>query len=75
MKISVVDAVSYRKPLAVTEMLLLPNKEAFAVCPRCNLTLEREYQSYCDRCGQCLDWDDFDNAEIVVFEYQTEKSL
>lgn len=68
MKISVADAVSYREPLAVTEILLLPNGDAFFVCPRCKITLERAYQSYCDRYGQCLDWDDFDNAKIVKWK-------
>ena len=27
-------------------------------------TLEREYQAFCDRCSQHLDWSDYDNAEI-----------
>jgi len=67
MKINVVEAVSYRKPLAVTEILLLLNGDAFPVCPRCRITLEREYQRFCDRCGQHLDWDNFDDAEIVKF--------
>ena len=71
MKISVVEAVSYRMPLAVTKILLLPNKEIFPVCPRCNITLEREYQRFCDRCGQHLDWDYFDDAEIVRFTYKS----
>ena len=68
MKKSVRDALSYREPLRVTEILLLPNGDCFSICPRCKVTLERDYQSYCDRCGQCLDWDDFDNAEVVEFQ-------
>lgn len=68
MKINVVEAVSYRKPLAVTEILLLLNGDTFPVCPRCRITLEREYQQFCDRCGQHLDWDNFDNAEIVAYK-------
>ena len=28
----------------------------FPVCPGCGCTLEREYQSYCDRCGCKLNW-------------------
>ena len=71
MKISVRDALSYREPLRVTEIILLLNGDRFPVCPRCKVTLEREYQSYCDRCGQRLNWDDFENAEVVEFEQHT----
>ena len=28
--------------------------------------MEREYQPYCDRCGQCLDWSAFSNATIIL---------
>ncbi len=37
----------------------------FPICPRCAMTIEREYQSFCDRCGQCLDWRDIDHAQII----------
>ncbi len=40
----------------------------FPVCPRCGRTMEREYQSYCDRCGQHLDWKDFSKAAIILPE-------
>ena len=26
------------------------------LCPRCRIPLDRDYQSYCDRCGQHLNW-------------------
>ncbi len=59
------SAESFRKPMAVDEIHLLHNELAFSVCPRCRLTLEREYQSYCDRCGQALDWTYFKKARVV----------
>ena len=31
----------------------------YPVCPRCGITMEREYQHFCDRCGQQLDWSAF----------------
>ncbi len=31
----------------------------FPVCPQCGITLNREYQRYCDRCGQQLSWTHF----------------
>lgn len=29
---------------------------SYPVCPCCGITLEREYQLHCDRCGQALAW-------------------
>ncbi|MBQ8202947.1 MAG: helix-turn-helix transcriptional regulator [Clostridia bacterium] len=37
----------------------------FPICPNCNITLEREYQAYCDRCGAKLSWKQYDKAEII----------
>ena len=68
MKILVKSALSYRKPLAVKEVLLYENGEAFSVCPRCKTTLERDYQRFCDRCGQHLDWKNFDKVRIVMYK-------
>lgn len=68
MKTTIKSAQSYRTPMKVTEVLLYENGDAFSVCPRCKITLERDYQSYCDRCGQCLDWKGFSNAKIVKWK-------
>lgn len=38
----------------------------YAVCPKCNCTVEREYQNYCDRCGQALNWQQYHRAMIVL---------
>ena len=50
----------YRLPLAVTEYIVYHDtfggESVYYVCPRCGITLDREYQAYCDRCGQRLDW-------------------
>lgn len=46
------SAINYRIALAVTER----NHRGYAICPRCNVSLERDYQSFCDRCGQHLKW-------------------
>ncbi|MCI8650731.1 MAG: hypothetical protein HFG20_11520 [Anaerotruncus sp.] len=59
-------AESYRQPMPVVEIHLFQGGYAYPVCPRCKITLDREYQAYCDRCGQCLSWEDFDKA-IVIF--------
>lgn len=52
-------------PMRVKQILQLPSGYAYPICPGCRITLDREYQSYCDRCGQCLDWNQFDKATIV----------
>ena len=38
---------------------------SFPVCPACRVTIEREYQSYCDRCGQRLGWKHYKTAEVI----------
>ena len=48
-------AVSYRIRMRVTEMRVFDHDGGYYVCPRCKVTMEREFQSYCDRCGQALD--------------------
>ena len=42
-----------------------PSFATFPVCPRCHCNLEREYQSFCDRCGQKLGWDCFHYATLM----------
>lgn len=58
-------AEAFRLPLPVREIHLFPNGAAYSVCPRCRITLEREYQAYCDRCGQALDWKEYRRALVV----------
>ncbi|MBQ6700823.1 MAG: hypothetical protein IJM98_09225 [Oscillospiraceae bacterium] len=50
------EAISYRLAIAVTESFKSRGGYEYPICPRCRITLEREYQAYCDRCGQALDW-------------------
>ena len=59
-------ALTYRQPLKVMQMLLLESGDCFPMCPRCGITLEREYMSYCDRCGQCLDWKGYKRARVIL---------
>ena len=51
--------LSYRQPLEVTRMLRLENDDCYPVCPKCGVSLDREYMSYSDRCGQCLEWKEY----------------
>lgn len=61
-------AESFCLPMAVSEIHLHRNNYAFSVCPRCHLTLDREYQAFCDRCGQALDWKYFKHAIVVLMD-------
>lgn len=37
----------------------------YYACPRCGLTMEREFTSFCDRCGQRLGWRGYRSAKII----------
>ncbi len=39
--------------------------DSYPVCPRCECTLDREYQLFCDRCGQALSWKRFSSAAVI----------
>lgn len=60
---NIMQELSYRKPMQVVEIRKLSNC-FFAVCPRCQMTLECEYQAFCDRCGQRLNWRGFCQIKI-----------
>ncbi len=64
---AVLRFVTYRYALPVTEFALYKDlhggETAYYYCPRCDVTLERDYQAYCDRCGQCLDWNRIHKAK------------
>lgn len=63
-----IEIQSKSTPKKVTEIRLLNcglSTTAFPVCPNCSLTMEREYQNYCDRCGQKLDWTGFSKIKII----------
>lgn len=69
-----VDAITYRVPLPITKVIALTNT-TYSVCPRCDQSLEREYMSFCDRCGQKLNWDLFEHAKIIYPDYQKNNFL
>ena len=60
--------ILYRLPLQVNAVRVFSDERlAFPVCPRCGQTMEREYQAYCDRCGQSLGWNEFHHAVALRF--------
>lgn len=54
----------FHVPMLVTQLMVFPNT-TYYVCPCCKITLEREFMSFCDRCGQRLDWQKYRSAQIV----------
>ena len=57
---NIIHFAVYRFPLPVTEYVLyhetFGQESVYYLCPRCAVTMERDYQAFCDRCGQKLDW-------------------
>ena len=64
----VAKAVSYRLSLPVTKVFQLHDGSCFPICPRCSISMEREYMAFCDRCGQRLSWYVFECAEVCCPE-------
>ena len=59
MRESTAEKLLYRIPMLVKETVLWDNGYKFPICPRCKVSLEIEYQNFCDRCGQRLEWKRF----------------
>ena len=59
----IIIAPSYRIPKKVKKIRVYPDNCFFGVCPRCNKSIDREYQDFCNCCGQRLDWSVLDEAE------------
>ena len=67
-KLNLLLELSYRRSMLVDELMIFPDTRpgaSYYVCPRCQITLEREFAKYCDRCGQCLGWEQYEWARIV----------
>lgn len=58
------EKLMYREPMIVKEIVVRKSKLSFPICPRCDCTMDREYQSFCDRCGQMLSWKEFSRAKV-----------
>lgn len=62
------EELAYRTAMPVTEVkcfILSGRPTGYPVCPRCGMTVEREYQQFCDRCGQKLDWRSYGKMTAV----------
>lgn len=61
---SIDEKLIYRDPMVVAEIMVWKNGYAFPICPRCDGLINREYQSFCDQCGQMLKWKEFLRAKV-----------
>ena len=52
---------SYRTKMNITNLHIHQNA-AYPICPRCGAILERDYLKYCNECGQCLGWENYDSV-------------
>lgn len=64
-RVNIEAALRYRQPMEVRELARYRSGGTFPVCPRCGSAMEREYQNYCDRCGQRLSWRKLRRAQVV----------
>lgn len=58
--------LQFRQALPVTAAALYQSGDAFPICPQCGTPMEREYQRFCDRCGQRLGWKKYGHALIIT---------
>lgn len=38
------------------------------ICPKCNNTIEKEFQNYCESCGHKLDWSKLSYKDSLVYK-------
>lgn len=66
-----VQELSFRIPMNVTQCLgrrVGSSYTVYPLCPQCGCSFEREFQSFCDRCGQRLCWRGYSRVEIVFLD-------
>lgn len=66
---SISTELSYRQSTPVTHIRCFcctDGLTSYPVCPKCGITINREYQDFCDRCGQKLDWSELENAVVIL---------
>lgn len=59
------NAIRYRIPMEVKQIVKFPDGNSYPVCPHCKYTVERECMRFCDRCGQKLGWNKLKNALVI----------
>ena len=60
------QAISFRVPMPVTQVIKSYDSFFDSLCPRCQGILPYEYIRYCPLCGQRLYWRFLDDAEELM---------
>lgn len=58
-----------RKKEVTTVQYYMYSKSGYSVCPACGYAMEREYQNYCEVCGQHLAWNQFRRNNVTIQRY------
>ena len=59
--------LSYRAKARIREVVRLRDG-GYYLCPRCRTSLDRDFQNFCDRCGQHLEWAGYRKARVIFPE-------
>lgn len=51
-----VPAEEFRKSMLIKTFRHYRDGSEYPNCPRCGTAIERDYQKFCDNCGQRLKW-------------------
>lgn len=65
---TVIPPEDYRVSIPVQTIIHYPNESDYPLCPRCGCSLDREYLSFCNCCGQKLAWSKLKNATVLRWE-------
>lgn len=57
--------LSYRIPSKITTAVVYQDNSIYYHCPRCGTPIEREFQAFCVKCGQHLNWNNYEEAIIT----------
>ncbi len=61
------EEITYRIPMEIQQLRYYTyNHTSYAVCPRCRISLDREYIRFCDVCGQRLSWKNYGNVIVIT---------
>lgn len=63
------EPMVYRVPIPVTAVRVYssdPSSSAYPQCPHCKQPMTREYQAFCENCGQALSWRGFSKAVVIL---------
>ena len=58
-------ACSYRSPMQVKLYMRTWCRDYYPICPRCSSSMDRDFVSYCNQCGQKMAWDQLNEVCFI----------